>query len=212
MLLCHLPACSGACCNILLSSGIRFSQAHSLLTAQGAATFAVGCIGTDLVPFVCLSSSFVVSSLLFLLFSFPVRADPLFKFPLFIFFPWRSYFFPLSGDVQLSVFLLSHCLLSTQGGAIFAVGCSCPDLLPFVWISSSSFVVSFLRLFFLSSQLQSLLQVSFFLLFFFFFCLEFVCFDAIIADLQSQLQSLDASLSDASDKLTLADQEKVRFL
>nr|XP_027106208.1 uncharacterized protein LOC113726598 isoform X3 [Coffea arabica] len=59
MLLCHLPACSGACCNILLSSGIRFSQAHSLLTGQGAATFAVGCIGTDLVPFVGLSSSFV---------------------------------------------------------------------------------------------------------------------------------------------------------
>ncbi|CDP07310.1 unnamed protein product, partial [Coffea canephora] len=144
MLLCHLPACSGACCNILLSSGIRFSQAHSLLTGQGAATFAVGCIGTDLVPFVGLSSSFVVSSLLCLLFSFPVRSDPLFKFPLFIFFPWRSYFFPLSGDVQLSVFLLGYCLLSAQGGAIFAVGCSCPDLLPFVWISSSSFVVIFL--------------------------------------------------------------------
>lgn len=31
----------------------------------------------------------------------------------------------------------------------------------------------------------------------------------IIADLHSQLESLDASLSDASDKLALADQEKV---
>nr|XP_027099765.1 uncharacterized protein LOC113719002 isoform X2 [Coffea arabica]XP_027106207.1 uncharacterized protein LOC113726598 isoform X2 [Coffea arabica] len=159
MLLCHLPACSGACCNILLSSGIRFSQAHSLLTGQGAATFAVGCIGTDLVPFVGLSSSFV-----------------------------------------LSVFLLGHCLLSAQGDAIFAVGCSCPDLLPFVWISSSSFVVICPVSFSPCYKFPSF--------FFFFFCLEFVCFDAIIADLQSQLQSLDASLSNASDKLTLADQEK----
>ncbi|CDP02162.1 unnamed protein product [Coffea canephora] len=36
--------------------------------------------------------------------------------------------------------------------------------------------------------------------------------DAIIADLQSQLQSLDAPFSDASDKLTLADQEKDKLL
>ncbi|CDO98949.1 unnamed protein product [Coffea canephora] len=36
--------------------------------------------------------------------------------------------------------------------------------------------------------------------------------DAIIADLQSQLQSLDAALSDASDKLTLADREKEKLL
>ncbi|CDP08382.1 unnamed protein product [Coffea canephora] len=36
--------------------------------------------------------------------------------------------------------------------------------------------------------------------------------DAIIADFQSQLQSLDASLSDASDKLTLADQENEKLL
>lgn len=34
--------------------------------------------------------------------------------------------------------------------------------------------------------------------------------DAIISDLLSQLESLDASLSDTTDKLARADQEKVR--
>jgi len=35
--------------------------------------------------------------------------------------------------------------------------------------------------------------------------------DNIIADLQSQIESLDASLADAVDRLALAEQEKVRF-